>query len=227
MLTTFEALRAYAESRNVAVASVRDVVRVARVLSGGPRRLRDLPKADRRVVALLWHLGLAVAHLKLGGGSSLWVSPTSLLSRIAGGELAPLTVRLARWVPMRLLLRYMAARGGAATVDDVERDLGSEVLETTRAFLRVLKFAYPRLRGPVRKPYNRHVVSAVLFRLGAELGLLVKRGDEAEMTELAYELLGEPRVEVVKTMPKAPLVLMAVASVVGSSRRVFLASPWV
>ncbi len=229
MLSEYEALRAYAESRNVAVTGVEDLVRVARAVTEGARRLRSFSQRERRVVALLWHLGAVTAYLRrVEGRWTTWISPTPLARRIAEGELAHLAVRVARWTPMRLLLRYMAQKGGKATVDEVVSDLGKKVKEVTQRFLPVLKLAYRRLNGPVKKPYNRHVVTAVLFKLSKELGLLAgeKRG-EAEMTDLAYELLEEPRIEVVKTMPREPLILLAVASVVTSSHRVYLVSPWI
>ncbi len=192
-MTAFEALRAYVESRNVAVAGVKDVIRTARVVARGPIKLHSVSSSERRVVALLWHLGLVAAHFKSNGGKrSLWVSPTPLLYRIAEGCLTPLAVRVARWTPMRLLLRYMISRGGSATAGDVEKDLSNELLKITRTFLPVLKFAYSKF-GPVKKPYNRHMVEAVLFKLGSELGLLtLENRSEASVTELAYELLEEP-----------------------------------
>ena len=229
-MSVFEALRAYVESRNVAVTSVNDIIRVARKLTKSNRSMRlvSLQPDERRVVALLWHLGLVASLLKFEEGrASLWVSPTLTLHRVARGELMPLAVRIARWTPMRLLLRYMMLRGGSATVGDVERDLGSEVLRVTRFLSPVLRLAYSRFR-PAKKPYNRHVIEAVLFRLGSELGLLRLDGrGRAEVMELAYELAEEARTEVVKTMPSAPLVLAAVASVAACSRRVFISSPWI
>ena len=57
------------------------------------------------------------------------------------------------------------------------------MLEVTKRYLPALRLA--RLRRPVKKPYNRHVIEAVLLRLGSEAGLL--KGDRRTMalTELA------------------------------------------
>ncbi|OYT32261.1 MAG: hypothetical protein B6U94_00265 [Thermofilum sp. ex4484_79] len=73
-----------------------------------------------------------------------------------------------------------------------------------------------------RSLFNRHTIEAVL----SKLGLLSVRGrEEAKITE-AYELLKSPRIEMIKMMPKEPIILLAVASVMSSSRVVVI-SLWV
>lgn len=75
-----------------------------------------------------------------------------------------------------------------------------------------------------RNLFNRHTIEAVL----SKPGLLSVRGREkAKITELAYELLKSPRIEMIKIMPKEPIILLAVASVMSSSSRVVVISLWV
>jgi len=47
---------------------------------------------------------------------------------------------------MRLLLRFLAERGGSVAVEEVEAELGGKMEETTDRFLPVLRLANPRLR---------------------------------------------------------------------------------
>jgi len=229
LITTFEAIRAYAESRNIAVTGIRDLVSACSLLARGSLKLRDLPTNDSRALVLLWYLGLAAVYLKAERKRlTLWAAPTPLTYRVARGMLAPLILRISRWTPMRILIKYLASRGGYATVEDVEEDLGGAVLEATRILMPVLKLAYGRFSRPVRKPFNRHVIEAVLFKLGEELGLLeVEKRREARLTELGYELVEDSSIEVVKTMPRVPLVLLAIASIIHHSHRITLVSPWV
>ncbi|MGB9706109.1 MAG: hypothetical protein ACPL3C_11715, partial [Pyrobaculum sp.] len=222
MLTDFEALRAYLEARNTAVSSIRDVVETAqKIISGG-----ELSKSEKRTADLLWHLGLV---LKTPGGA---LRPTAQLRAVARGSLDSYSLiarRLARWTPMRILLRYLAAKGGAAGLDDVAEELGAEMKNVTGKYLPVLRLANPRLKAPVSKPFNPHVVEAVLFKLGAEVGLLTydRAHKTASLTELAEEHMEQQGVEVVRTAPDSPIVLAAVATSVTSAKKVYIISPWV
>jgi len=219
----FELLRAYVEARNVAYADLALVRKTAEVIKRGARR-RELGPGERRTADLLWHLGLAVASIE---GGEVTYRPTQQLARVAEGDSTLLAVRLARWTPMRLLLRFLAERGGGADVEEVEAELGGRLKEATSRFLPVLRLAYPRLRGPVKKPYNRHVLEAVLLRLGSEVGLLKGDRRAVVLTELAGELLGEEPVEVVKTGPNSPVILAAVAAAAASGGIVYVVSPWI
>jgi hypothetical protein len=219
-VSDFEFLRAYVEARNIAYADLRLVRQAAEKIS------RDVPRAEmtdeeRRTADLLWHLGLAVASLEGG----LTYRPTPHLLRVAEGDVSLLAIRLARWTPMKLLLRFLAEKGGEASLDEVEKRLGDRMLEVTKRYLPALRLA--GLRRPVKKPYNRHVIEAVLLRLGSETGLL--KGDRRTMalTELAEELLETESVEVVRTGPNSPVVLAAVAAAAASGNKVYLVSPWI
>ncbi|MGC8983322.1 MAG: hypothetical protein ACP5KA_06220 [Desulfurococcaceae archaeon] len=219
-ISDFEALRAYMESRGIAVAGLRDIVDAASKILEGKE---ELSKNERRVARLLWHLGLVV---KTPSGK---VRPTPQLEAVSQGNTALLAKRLARWTPMRILLRYMIASGGSATLEDVVRDLGGVMKRVTEKYLPVLKLAYPKLKCPVSKPFNKHVVDTVLFKLGADLGFLkYDRGrGVAHLTELAEEYVEQHAVEVIRTAPRSPIILAAVAATVTSARRVYLVSPWI
>ena len=219
-MSEIEYLRANVEARNVAYADLRLVRQAAEKISRGVPRA-EMTDEEKRTADLLWHLGLAVASLERG----LTYRPTPQLRRVAGGDVSLLAVRLARWTPMRLLLRFLADRGGEASLDEVEKRLGGKMLEVTKRYLPALRLA--GLRRPVKKPYNRHVIEAVLLRLGSEAGLL--KGDRRTMalTELAEELLETESVEVVRTGPNSPVVLAAVAAAAASGGQVHLVSPWI
>ena len=219
-MSDFEFLRAYVEARNVAYADLRLVRQAAEKISRGVPRA-EMTDEERRTADLLWHLGLAVASLERG----LTYRPTPQLFRVAKGDVSLLAVRLARWTPMRLLLRFLASKGGEVSLDEVEERLGGRMLEVTKRYLPALRLT--GLRRPVKKPYNRHVIEAVLLRLGSETGLL--KGDRRTMalTELAEELLETESVEVVRTGPNSPVVLAAVAAAAASGNKVYLVSPWI
>jgi hypothetical protein len=219
-VSDFEFLRAYVEARNVAYADLRLVRQAAEKISRGVP-WTEMTDEERRTADLLWHLGLAVASLEGG----LTYRPTPQLLRVANGDVSLLAVRLARWTPMKLLLRFLASKGGEASLDEVEERLGGRMLEVTKRYLPALRLT--GLRRPVKKPYNRHVIEAVLLRLGSETGLL--KGDRRTMalTELAEELLETESVEVVRTGPNSPVVLAAVAAAAASGNKVYLVSPWI
>lgn len=191
---------------------------VAQKLASGQK----LNWGKSRLAILVWHLGLARAALE---GRKAILLATQSTARIAAGERMLLAVRVARWTPMRILVRYLAERG-PATVEELVAELGTRSLETTRRYLPVLQLAY-KLGRPVARPFNRHVVSAVLFILGSELGLLDVDGGRAEPTELALELTWEPEIEVVKTAPSVPLALAAAACSLASTAKPYLISPWI
>ncbi|AKT33991.1 hypothetical protein PYWP30_00335 [Pyrobaculum sp. WP30] len=219
-MSDFEFLRAYVEARNVAYAHFRLVRQTAEKISRGVPRA-EMAEEERRTADLLWHLGLAVASLEKG----LTYRATPQLRRVADGDVSLLAVRLARWTPMRLLLRFLADKGGEAFLDEVEERLGGRMLEVTKRYLPALRLA--GLRRPVKKPYNRHVVEAVLLRLGSETGLLKDDRRTMALTELAEELLETESVEVVRTGPNSPVVLAAVAAAAASGGMVYLVSPWI
>jgi len=219
-VSDFEFLRAYVEARNVAYADFRLVRQAAERISRGVPRA-EMADEERRTADLLWHLGLAVASLEKG----LTYRPTPQLLRVAEGDVSLLAVRLARWTPMRLLLRFLAEKGGEASLDKVEERLGGRVLEVTKRYLPALRLA--GLRRPVKKPYNRHVMEAVLLRLGSEAGLLKGDREAMAVTELAEELLETESVEVVRTGPDSPVALAAVAAAAASGNKVYLVSPWI
>jgi len=219
----FELLRAYVEARNIAYANLTLLRKTAQAIQRGARR-RELGPDERRTADLLWHLGLAVASIE---GGEVTYRPTPQLARVAQVDATLLAVRLARWTPMRLLLRFLAERGGEAAVDEVEAGLGGRMEETAGRFLPALRLANPRLRGPVKKPYNRHVLEAVLLRLGSEVGLLKGDRKTVVLTELAEELLEEELVEVVRTGPNSPVILAAVAAATASGGAVYIVSPWI
>jgi hypothetical protein len=223
VFSDFELLRAYVEAKNVASADFHTVQEVAKAISQGRRR-GDLGENERRVADLLWHLGLAVASVDRG---RLEYRPTRQLIRIARGDAVLFALRLARWTPMRLLLKFLVHRGGQTSEEEVEVSLGGLMEKVTARYLPVLRLAYPKLKKPVKKPYNKHVVSAVLFRLGSEVGLLRRERKAVELTEFAKELLVEEPVEVVRTGPNSPVILAAVASAVASGGEVHIASPWI
>ncbi len=79
-------------------------------------------------------------------GGEVTYRPTPQLARVARGDVTLLAVRLVRWTPMRLLLRFLAERGGSVAVEEVEAELGGKMEETTDRFLPVLRLANPRLR---------------------------------------------------------------------------------
>jgi hypothetical protein len=216
-LSDFDLLRAYIESRGTAVAGVDDLVAAARELASG----RKLPWRNRAAI-LLWHLGLARAAIE--GEKAVLLAARST-ARVAAGDLALLAARVARWTPMRILVKYLAERGPAAA-EEVAAELGARSREVTGRYLPVLQLAF-KLREPAAKPFNRHVVEAVLFKLGSQLGLLEVEGGEARPTELALELAWEPEVVVVKTAPRAPLALAAAACALAQAAKPYLVSPWI
>ena len=223
MPSDFELLRAYVEARNIAHTDLALLRETAGAIQRGARR-NELSPDERRTADLLWHLGLAVASIE---GGQVTYRPTPQLARVAQGDVALLAVRVARWTPMRLRLRFLAERGGKATVEELEAELGGEMAEATGRFLPVLRLTNPKLRGPVKKPYNRHVLEAVLLWLGSEVGLLKGDRKTVVLTELAEELLEEELVEVVRTGPNSPVVLVAVAAATASGGAVYIVSPWI
>ena len=60
--------------------------------------------------------------------------PTPQLLRVAEGDVSLLAVRLARWTPMKLLLRFLASKGGEVSLDEVEERLGGRMLEVTKRY---------------------------------------------------------------------------------------------
>jgi len=230
-ISIFDALRAYAESRNIAVTGLKDIISMCRKVSEGFIDYRSLTGGERRVAELLWYLGLLTQCIRYDSGRPrLYIGPTSMTLSIAKGDVIPLVLRIGMWYPMRLLLKYMMWRGGYCTSRDVKRDLGGKVYEVTGELLDILRQIYgPRkFKEPVKKPFNRHVIESVFFRLGKELGVL--RGDsrhEAQLTELGYELIRDEPVILIKTAPKIPLILLAVVSVLQESRQATLVSPWI
>ncbi len=79
----------------------------------------------------------------------------------------------------------------------------------------------------MKKPYNRHVLEAVLLRLSSEVGFLKGDRKTVVLTELAEELLEEELVEVVRTGPNSPVILAAVAAATASGGAVYIVSPWI
>ena len=222
MFSDFELLRAYVESRNVAQADVALVRRAAEAILQG----RELDGNERRAADLLRHLGLAAASMPRRG-ARVEYRPTPQLARAARGDLTLLAVRLARWTPMRILLRYLALKGGEADLEEAAGELGGLMEDVTGRYLPALRLAYPGLRRPVKKPFNMHVLEALLLRLGSEVGLLRYERGAASLAELADELAEEGQAEVVRTGPRSPVILAAVASAAASGGSVHVASPWI
>lgn len=54
---------------------------------------------------------------------------------------------------MRILLKYMASRGGGVGADEVEMKLSSKIIEITSRFLPVLRLTYKRFKKLVKKPF--------------------------------------------------------------------------
>jgi len=229
LLTTFEALYAYAASRGTAVSKLQDIVRLCRYIVGRDIvRMRNINTYDRRVIKLLWHLGIVAIYVRhIDRKTAFYVKPTVMAHYIAKGNLTPILLRIAEWKPMKILVKYIAAKGGYTTSSEVEKDLGNTMFNITEKLLPILKFTY-KLNRPVKKPFNRHIIEAVLFKLGKELGLL--RGEkhqEAYLTEIGYELIRHDQIELIKTIPKVPLVFMVAASVIHDSNKVVIVSPWI
>lgn len=214
----FDLLRAYIESRGTAVAGAEDLIAAAQALASGQK----LPWSGNRAAILLWHLGLARAALE---GKKAILLATQATARVAAGDRTLLAVKVARWTPMRLLVKHLA-ESGPATAEEIVAELGALSLEATGRYLPVLQLAF-KLREPVAKPFNEHMVKAVLFKLGSQLGLLEVEGGRAEPTELALEFAWEPEIEIVKTAPKVPLALAAAACALTQAAKPYLISPWI
>lgn len=191
VMDLFEALRCYFESRNVALSSV-DEIREIMLAPRGWIPLESLNGQQRRTASLLWLAGLlnVVVAGVVGGRPRLAGYRLSRVGRVYVGLLRDspmasdlfLAEVLAGWAPMRNLLIYSLGRR-TVTVDGVERDLGSQIEEATgRAFALLRAFGILRRGAPVKKPYNRACVEALLFRLGRELGLYSRTRSEVELT---------------------------------------------
>ena len=107
---------------------------------------------------------------------------------------------------MRILLRYLALKGGEADLEEAAGELGGVMEDVTGRYLPALRLAYPGLWGPVKKPFNMHVLEALLLRLGSEVGLLRYERGAASLAELADELADEGQAEVVRTGPRSPVI---------------------
>jgi len=224
VITAYEALRAYVESRGLSTVNLKRL-REACYLFRQPRHSSELDSNQRAVARLLWSLGLAVIEPVEKG----WrVRASRIAEKVLRGETTLITVRMARWTPVKVLIRYVASRGGQTTVDNVVRDLGGAVREAMKRALPFLRLAYRKVK-PVVKPYNRHIVEALILTLGSELGLFETdaRREEIALTDLSYELLEYRDVDIVRTAPRMPIILAAVAAIVTSSAHVRVVAPWI
>ena len=158
------------------------------------------------------------------------------------------------WHPIKILVRYLAWRGGSASIDDVVRDLGCFMKRLTGELFDALKLVIPEERtlktprmfldrvrelcGPdidekgVLKPFNKRRVQELLVPILSSLRLAELDGDSIVLTELGLEysrnVMLVPTSELVVTEPLFPQTYMALLSVLyRAGHEVFIVSPWV
>ena len=86
-------------------------------------------------------------------------------------RLAFLSLLTLNWEPMKVLLEYLDLVG-EATSDDIVRDLGWAMKKRTEDLIRLGLITWQR--EAFRKPFNPHIVNAVIVPWGIQLGILYK-----------------------------------------------------
>ena len=134
-----------------------------------------------------------------------------------------LLFRAVNWLPIRLLLEFAAKKGGKVTSLDTTRELGSRMKETTSKYYKILHCLIGdrglRPEG-VQKPFNRHVVEAVLFRFLLDLGILQGTTKNAKLTDTGWFLVNDVQQRsytVLTTEPSYPQIGVATAAIFGAS----------
>jgi len=187
---------------------------------------------ELRVAYILWYLNLIAVS---ANGSKIMLISNEFTERIANEDWSLLMVRVAQWTPMRLLILFGLDKGGILSLDEVVNNLGAKVQNATKQIETVLDFAFGRRwRSPrgeyPRKPFNKVIVKKILFPLGQELGLFYYvRSRYMRVSELAEAFIASnpfPNQEIIKTIPNEPLILVGVSSIIASSNKITVISPW-
>jgi len=217
-------------------------------------------KSDRNTLLLLYRTRLlipctnGVTKLKVFRNvSPIELCPKSLSASDIEIEEEIVNAML-NWHPIRILIRYLAWRGGEASIDDIVRDLGCAMKRLTRDLYEALRLVVPderTIRTPrifldnvrelcgedvdergVLKPFNRRRVKELLLPILESLKLAHVDNGKVSLTEVGTEysrqVLMIPQSELVITEPLFPQTYVALLSVLYRAQRyVYIISPWV
>ncbi len=180
-----------------------------------------------------------------------------LKSKTSSNELEveeEITNAMLNWHPIKILVRYLAWKGGSASINDIVKDLGCCMKRLTSELFDALKLVIPDervLKTPRRflsyvkeicgedvdergvlKPFNKRRVEELLVPILKSLKLVELDKDIISLTDLGIEysrhIMMIPQSELVITEPLFPQTYAALLSVLyRSSRSVYIISPWV
>ena len=88
---------------------------------------------------------------------------------------------LSRWEPMKVFREYLSIVESAEP-DDIINDLGWAMIIRTKELIRLGLITWTQ--KPFAKPFNKHIVTAILLRLGSEYGLVQPSGGRVYLAKI-------------------------------------------
>jgi len=150
-------------SHNLIITTIQNIYQ-----QGVPSLYSTLGRLNaKRFLSLLNSLGLW--HSSLLRTNGLSIRGIKLLSFNQYEKYLYLRKIIANWEPMKVLREYLEIVGGA-TVTDINRDLGWAMIIRTKTLIQLGLITWRN--KPFAKPFNKHIIHAILVKLGVEYGLL-------------------------------------------------------
>jgi len=134
-----------------------------------------------------------------------------------------ISLRIIEWFPTRLLLRFIADKGGEISSEEVINNLGKLMKTITSKYSPIMSeiLGLSRInKNGVMKPFNRHVVEAVLFKLLKNIGILQGTQRRVRLTDIGWMIASQTHSNfdhlVVTTEPEYPQIGVVITAIAGT-----------